>query len=100
MILPRGPRTLDLRRLGAVVWATGFRRTYPWLCIPGVLDPRGEIVQRRGVTPIPGLYVLGLAYQYRRSSHFIGGVGRDAETIADWITFGRRAARSRRAVAA
>jgi putative flavoprotein involved in K+ transport len=34
------------------------------------------------VIRIPGLYVLGLAYQSRRGSHFIGGVGRDAESIA------------------
>ncbi len=79
--LPPGPRTLDLRRFGTIVWATGFRRAYPWLHIPGVLDERGEIVQRRGATRVPGLYTLGLAYQYRRSSHFIGGVGRDAETV-------------------
>jgi putative flavoprotein involved in K+ transport len=89
VILPPAPRTLELRRFGAIVWATGFRRRYPWLCVPGVLDPRGEIVQRRGATRVPGLYVLGLAYQYRRNSHFIGGVGRDAEIVARSIVAGR-----------
>jgi putative flavoprotein involved in K+ transport len=64
------------------VWATGYRREYPWLRIPGVLDERGEIAQRQGATRVPGLHVLGLAYQHRRNSHFIGGVGRDAETVA------------------
>ena len=83
--LPTSPQTLDLRRVSTIVWATGFRRAYPWLGVPGVLDHRGEIVQRRGATPVSGLYTLGLAYQYRRNSHFIGGVGRDAETIARWI---------------
>ena len=83
--LPTSPQTLDLRRVSTIVWATGFRRAYPWLRVPGVLDHRGEIVQRRGATPVSGLYTLGLAYQYRRNSHFIGGVGRDAETIARWI---------------
>jgi putative flavoprotein involved in K+ transport len=58
------------------------RRRYPWLRIGGVLDSGGEIAQRNGVTQARGLYVLGLAYQYRRSSHYIGGVGRDAETVA------------------
>ena len=89
--LPAAPQTLDLRRFGAVVWATGFRRRYPWLRIPGVLDRHGAIVQRRGATRIPGLYTLGLAYQYRRNSHFIGGVGRDAETVARWIAARRTA---------
>jgi putative flavoprotein involved in K+ transport len=94
VILPPAARTLDLRRVEAIVWATGFRRTYPWLRVPGVLDQRGEIVQRRGTTPVPGLYTLGLAYQYRRNSHFIGGVGRDAETVARSIVE-RRAMRAR-----
>jgi putative flavoprotein involved in K+ transport len=86
VVLPAPRRTADLRDFGAIVWATGYRREYPWLRIPGVLDERGEIVQRQGATPVPGLYVLGLAYQYRRNSHFIGGVGRDAETVARQIT--------------
>jgi putative flavoprotein involved in K+ transport len=88
--LPNGPRSVDTRTLAAVVWATGYRREYPWLAVPGVLDARGEIVHRRGVTPVAGLYVLGLAFQYRRSSHFIGGVGRDAEALASALTAERR----------
>ena len=94
VILPPAQRTLDLRRLGAIVWATGFRRSYAWLHVPGVLDGRGEIVQRRGTTRASGLYTLGLAYQYRRNSHFIGGVGRDAETVAEAI-LERRSRRAR-----
>jgi hypothetical protein len=42
-----------------------------------------------------GLYVLGLAYQYRRSTHFIGGVGRDAQTIARRILASRGPRRRR-----
>jgi putative flavoprotein involved in K+ transport len=97
VVLPTGPEAVDLRELGAVVWATGFRRAYPWLQVDGVLDADGEIVQRDGATPVPGLYVLGLAYQQRRSSHFIGGVGRDAETVAARIV-ARRRRRPRRAL--
>ncbi|MGH3459834.1 MAG: hypothetical protein ACRDP9_00020, partial [Kribbellaceae bacterium] len=40
---------------------------------------------RRGRTPVPGLYVLGQRFQHRRSSHFIGGVGRDAAYVAGHI---------------
>jgi putative flavoprotein involved in K+ transport len=89
--LPPGLPALDLRRFGAIVWATGYRRAYPWLRIPEALDPRGELIQRQGSTPVPGLYVLGLRFQHRRSSHFIGGVGRDARTLVDAID--RRAGR-------
>jgi putative flavoprotein involved in K+ transport len=81
-----GPRALDLRESGVstIVWAAGYRREYPWLHVP-VLDAQGEIVQRHGVTQVPGLFVLGLRFQSRRTSHTIGGVGRDAWAIADRI---------------
>jgi putative flavoprotein involved in K+ transport len=85
LVLPAGPRSLDLDGFGAVVWATGFRRSYPWLHVNRALDARREIVHRHGATRSPDLFVLGLAYQSRRSSHFIGGVGRDAESIASRI---------------
>ena len=38
--------------------------------------------------PVPGLFVLGLRFQSRRTSHTIGGVGRDAQAIADRIAAG------------
>ena len=82
-----GPRRLDLRARGirTVVWATGHRRRYPWLHVP-VLDASGEIRQRRGVTPAPGLYVLGQHFQHFRSSSLIDGVGRDAAFVAEHLT--------------
>jgi putative flavoprotein involved in K+ transport len=55
-----------------------------------VLDAAGEITQRQGVTPVPGLYVLGQRFQHYRSSNFIAGVGRDAAFVADHLV--RRAA--------
>jgi putative flavoprotein involved in K+ transport len=84
--LPAAPASLDLRAAGVtnVVWATGYRRSYPWLHVP-VLDGRGEIVQRAGVTRAPGLYTLGLKFQRTRASHTIGGVGADAELLARLI---------------
>jgi putative flavoprotein involved in K+ transport len=86
VIPARAVADLDLRAagIGTVVWATGYRRSYPWLRLP-VLDPAGEIRQRRGRTPVPGLYVLGQRFQHYRSSNFIGGVGRDAAFVADHI---------------
>jgi len=77
------PTAIDLRADGirTVVWATGFRRLYPWLKVP-VLDERGEIRHRGGVTACPGLYVIGLYFLRRRKSSFIDGVGRDAMDLA------------------
>jgi putative flavoprotein involved in K+ transport len=45
----------------------------------------GEVLHDGGVTPSPGLYVLGLNFLRRRRSHFIGGVGLDAEDLAPHI---------------
>ena len=89
------PDSIDLRaaRIQTVIWATGFRRSYPWLRVP-VLGPDGDIQHAGGVTSVTGLYVLGMHFQRRRNSAFIDGVGRDASDLADAI-----AARSARAVA-
>jgi putative flavoprotein involved in K+ transport len=77
-----GPASLDLRAgIGSVIWATGYRRAYPWLRVP-VLDRSGELAHREGVTAAPGLFALGLRFQRTRRSHFIGGVGDDAARIA------------------
>jgi putative flavoprotein involved in K+ transport len=78
---------IDLRAAGitTVVWATGHRRTYPWISVP-VRDEAGEIRQSRGVTPAPGLYVLGQRFQHFRNSNFIDGVGRDAAFVAHHLT--------------
>ena len=80
------PSCLDLKdeRIDTVIWATGYRRTYPWLRVP-IFDFRGEIMHKDGVTPVGGLYVLGLNFQRRRNSSFIDGVGDDAWVIANEI---------------
>jgi putative flavoprotein involved in K+ transport len=82
------PRILDLGALGVrtVLWATGYKRTYPWLDVPGVLDARGEIQHIGGATPQAGLYVLGLPFLTRRNSAFIDGVGADAVALSEQIT--------------
>jgi putative flavoprotein involved in K+ transport len=54
-----------------------------------VLDSRGEIRHDGGVTPAPGLYVLGLNFLRRRKSSFIDGVGDDAAALADHIARAR-----------
>jgi len=80
--LPPGPASLDLAAgVRTILWATGYRRSYPWLEVP-VLDAAGELVQREGLTPAPGLFTLGLRFQRTRKSHFLGGVGDDAAHVA------------------
>jgi putative flavoprotein involved in K+ transport len=68
----------------AVIWATGYSPDYSWLDLP-VLEGEGRIRHRRGVTDLPGLYFLGLYWQWTRGSALVGWVKDDAEYIAQQI---------------
>lgn len=93
---PAAPTRLATGSIGAVVWATGFRPHRPWLHVP-VLDGAGDLVQRRGATPAPGLYVVGQRFQHRRSSTFIDGARHDAADVVAAITRTRDTAELRAA---
>jgi putative flavoprotein involved in K+ transport len=77
------PGAIDLAGddIRTVVWATGFKRNYLWLHVP-VLDAKGEIIHRGGVTPFPGLYVLGLRFLRRWNPSFIDAVAADTTELA------------------
>jgi putative flavoprotein involved in K+ transport len=85
-------RVLDVAN---VIWCTGFREEWPWIDVP-VFGIDGRPVQYRGVvTDAPGLYFVGVRFQYAAASDVLPGVGRDAEHIANHIasrTTDRRAA--------
>ncbi len=72
-------------RPGAVVWATGYRADHGWIAVPGVVDG-GAVIHRRGVTPAPGLYFVGLPWQHTRGSALLGFVKHDAEFIAQHLS--------------
>jgi len=69
---------------GAVIWATGFELDHSFVHLP-VFDPDGRLVHQRGVTASPGLYFLGMPFQYTRGSALLGWVKDDAQHIADHI---------------
>jgi putative flavoprotein involved in K+ transport len=69
----------------AIVWATGYRSDYSFIDIPGATDTTGAPVHQRGVSPVPGLYYLGLPWQHTRGSALLGFVGADATHIAEHI---------------
>ena len=75
---------VDLRPVGSIVWATGFRPAYPWLD-PALLDAKGQIVHDGGVMNAPGMYVLGLPFLRRRKSSFLDGVGADALDLIEHL---------------
>jgi putative flavoprotein involved in K+ transport len=73
----------------AVIWATGYRSDYSWID-PPIFDSSGRVKHRRGVTDVPGLYLLGLSWQHTRGSALIGWVKDDAEFIAEQIEAAQR----------
>jgi putative flavoprotein involved in K+ transport len=78
--LPTAPTRLALAPFSTVIWATGYRPSYPWLD-PAAFDHRHRIAHDGGVTKLPGLYVLGLPFLRRRRSNLMSGVGRDAADL-------------------
>jgi putative flavoprotein involved in K+ transport len=81
------PALVDGRSLevATVVWCTGFRPDHRWIDLP-VFDHHGSPVHERGVTAEPGLYFLGLLFQYALASSMIHGVGVDGAHIAQHIS--------------
>jgi putative flavoprotein involved in K+ transport len=68
-----------------VVWCTGFGKDISWVA-PAQTGADGWPAEDRGAAPsAPGLYFVGLPFQYAFASMLIGGVGRDAERVADAI---------------
>jgi len=70
-------RTLDVRN---VIWCTGYQPGFSWIDLP-VFDGEGDPSQVRGISKVPGLYFLGLHFQYSMSSATLVGIGRDAEYV-------------------
>jgi putative flavoprotein involved in K+ transport len=92
-------RVLDVAN---VVWCTGFRQDLSWIDLP-VFDECGLPIHELGVVRSqPGLYFVGLVFQYSATSDVLPGVGRDARRIAKHIvqegrdqTYARRASSGR-----
>jgi putative flavoprotein involved in K+ transport len=90
------PMLDDGRVLGVanVIWCTGFRQDLRWIDLP-VFGPDGLPAHDRGIVRSePGLYFMGLVFQFAVSSDVIAGAGRDAKFIARHIATreaGRRA---------
>jgi len=75
-------RVLDVSN---VIWCTGFRVEFPWIDLP-IFGEDGRPMHERGVVVgEPGLYFVGLLFQYAVTSDVLPGVGRDAEYIAKRI---------------
>ncbi len=75
-------RVLDVAN---VVWCTGFRPDYRWIELP-VFGVDGWPLAARGVVASqPGLYFLGVPFQYSFTSMLVLGAGRDAKHVVDHL---------------
>lgn len=68
-------------KINQIIWATGFVPSYEMIHIDGAIDKKGRPIHDRGVSPIDGLYYIGLPWQHSRGSALVCGVGRDAEYL-------------------
>ena len=68
----------------SVVWCIGFRQDFRWIDVP-VFSGGGAPGHTRGVSSAPGLYFLGLPWEWTWGSGRFSGVGRDAEYLAERI---------------
>lgn len=68
-----------------VIWCTGFRLAFSWIDLP-ILGERGEPTHDRGVIASqPGLYFVGLHFQYALTSETIPGHQRDARYVTNHL---------------
>ncbi|MFR9807447.1 FAD-dependent oxidoreductase, partial [Pseudonocardia sp. RS010] len=88
------PEEIDLAAAGltSVIWSTGYGRDDRWIELP-IFDGRGYPTHERGVTNWPGLYFIGLPWQYTWGSGRFSGVADDAEHVVGRILETRRAGR-------
>lgn len=89
------PLSLNYREahISAVIWSTGFDSDFSWIEVPA-FDGKGYPSHDRGVTPVKGLYFIGLPWLYTWGSGRFSGVARDALYLADQIVAKRRVVQS------
>jgi putative flavoprotein involved in K+ transport len=89
------PGSLDLSRVGAVIFTTGFRPDYTsWVAAFNAFDEAGFPIQVDGSsTIVPGLHFMGVHFQRKRKSATLFGVAEDAAVLAEHVV-SRRSAES------
>ncbi|MDB5786524.1 MSMEG_0569 family flavin-dependent oxidoreductase [Caballeronia mineralivorans] len=78
--------TLDLQTsgIGSIVWCIGFTPDFSWLDAP-IFNGRGYPAHTRGLTPLDGLYFVGLPWLHTWGSGRFSGVARDAGFVVEKI---------------
>ena len=75
----------SVHEVATVVWCTGFKPDYSWV-EPAKVDDLGWPIQHRGVVAdSPGLYFLGIPFQFGFTSMLVLGAGRDAGHVVQGV---------------
>jgi putative flavoprotein involved in K+ transport len=74
------PTEGELPPVNTVVWCTGSCADYGFLQLP-VFDDDARPRHHRGVASVPGLYFLGMPFQFALASEQIQGLDRDARYL-------------------
>ena len=78
--------SLDYNSAGitTIIWSMGYGTNYRWIEIP-IFDGKGYPSHERGVSSVPGVYFIGLPWQYTWGSGRFSGVAQDARFLASCI---------------
>jgi putative flavoprotein involved in K+ transport len=80
------PASIELSRLGAVVFTSGFRPDYSrWVNLPAFDDMGFPLHHEGASTGFPGLYFVGVHFLRKRKSSLFFGVGEDAAIVAQQV---------------
>ncbi|PEK41185.1 oxidoreductase [Bacillus toyonensis] len=69
----------------SIIWSTGFAQDYKWIEIEKAVNEKGFPNHIKGISPVKGLYYIGLPWQSQRGSALICGVGKDAAYVLSEI---------------
>lgn len=91
---------LDLAGAGisTIIWTGGYAMDFGWIQAP-IFDERGYPQHQRGVSPVPGLFFLGLTWQHTQPSATLFGTTPDARYLMEQMADRSTIAQGRRPVA-
>ena len=69
----------------SIIWSTGFIQNYKWIEIEKAVNENGFPNHVKGISPVRGLYYIGLPWQSHRGSALICGIGKDAAYVLSEI---------------
>ncbi|MFM0727567.1 MSMEG_0569 family flavin-dependent oxidoreductase [Paraburkholderia strydomiana] len=83
---PHERGTLELAGSGitSIIWCIGFTPDFSWIDAP-VFNGRAYPAHTRGITPVEGLYFIGLPWLHTWGSGRFSGIARDADYVAQAI---------------